>query len=259
MGAMNWNDVRERVEALARADKTRKVFGAWDKYGGAGHHFGLADPLSEADVAQAEAQWGVSLPVDYRAYLIEVGAGGAGPGYGLTILGHAETGWLWSDPGGGTVHERLRFPFPGGEESARVQAEHERKEPVESDFEGEAAFREAYRAWLVEDERLFDWFSSGAVCLATRVAAISTGWSCLARSRGRCGLTSVRGTEGSVPSERSDSLIGTSTGSRSLRLSCGVLARRWRCGKMPLCAPRSLRRLSELRRPLGGALVSRNG
>ncbi|MFI6008361.1 SMI1/KNR4 family protein [Streptomyces sp. NPDC051243] len=163
---MSWSGVRERVEALRRADKEREVFGAWGKYGGTGHHFRLADPLAEAEVAEAEAQWGVSLPVDYRGFLLEVGAGGAGPGYGLAVLGRTSAGWLWSDPGGGTVHERLRFPFPGGEESARAQAEHERKEPVESDFEDEAAFREAYRGWLAEDERLFDWFSSGAVCLS---------------------------------------------------------------------------------------------
>ncbi|MFJ8107522.1 SMI1/KNR4 family protein [Streptomyces sp. NPDC096132] len=166
MGATIWGGVRERVEALARADKAREVFGAWDRYGVVGHHFRLADPLSEAEVTEAEAQWGVSLPVDYRAFLLEVGAGGAGPGYGLTVLSRGDAGWLWSDPGGGTVHERLRFPFPGGEESRRVQAEHEGKEPVESDFEDEAAFRVAYRAWLDEDERLFDWFSSGAVCLS---------------------------------------------------------------------------------------------
>ncbi|MEU8850644.1 SMI1/KNR4 family protein [Streptomyces sp. NPDC048564] len=130
MGAMIWSGVRERVEALARADKAREAFGAWDKYGGTGHHFRLADPLSEANVAEAEAQWGVSLPADYRAFLLEVGAGGAGPFYGLTTLSRTDAGWLWSDPGGGTVHERLRFPFPDVEESVRAQAEHERKEPV---------------------------------------------------------------------------------------------------------------------------------
>ncbi|MFI1353212.1 SMI1/KNR4 family protein [Streptomyces sp. NPDC020898] len=166
MGAMNWSGVRERVEALAHADKANQVFGAWDRYGGVGHHFWLADPLSESEVAEAEAQWGVSLPVDYRTFLLEVGAGGAGPGYGLTVLSRSGAGWLWSDVGGDTVHERLRFAFPGGEESVRVQAEHESKEPVESHFEDEAAFREAYRAWLEQDEKLFDWFSSGAVCLS---------------------------------------------------------------------------------------------
>ncbi|WP_369035965.1 MULTISPECIES: SMI1/KNR4 family protein [Streptomyces] len=168
MGAMNWSGVRQRVKALARADKVREVFGAWDRYGGVGHHFWLADPLSESEVAEAEAQWGVSLPAAYRDFLLEVGAGGAGPGYGLTVLSRTDAGagWLWSEVGGGTVHERLRFAFPGGEESVRVQAEHESKEPVESDFEDEAGFREAYRAWLEQDEKLFDWFSSGAVCLS---------------------------------------------------------------------------------------------
>ncbi|MFI9170858.1 SMI1/KNR4 family protein [Streptomyces lincolnensis] len=166
MGAMTWNGVRERVETLARADKAQEVFGAWGKYGGTGHHFRLADPLSEAEVSEAEAQWGVSLPADYRAFLLEVGAGGAGPGYGLTTLSRSDAGWVWSDPGGGTVHERLRVPFPGGEESVRAQVEHERKEPVESDFADETAFDVAYRAWLKDDERLSDWFLSGAVCLS---------------------------------------------------------------------------------------------
>ncbi|MEU7663736.1 SMI1/KNR4 family protein [Streptomyces lincolnensis] len=166
MGETTWNGVRERVKTLARADKAQQVFGAWGKYGGTGHRFHLADPLSEAEVSGAEAQWGISLPADYRAFLLEVGAGGAGPGYGLTTLSRSDAGWLWSDPGGGTVHERLRVPFPGGEESVRAQAEHERKEPVESDFEDEAAFDVAYRAWLKDDERLSDWFLSGAVCLS---------------------------------------------------------------------------------------------
>ncbi|MZF90049.1 SMI1/KNR4 family protein [Streptomyces sp. SID5643] len=166
MGTMIWSGVRERVEALARADKARKVFGAWDKHGGTGHRFRLADPLSEADVAEAEAQWRVSLPADYRAFLLEVGAGGAGPFYGLTTLSRTDAGWLWSDPGGGTVHERLRFPCPDAADSMRAQAEHERKEPVESDFEGEEAFDAAYRAWLEDEEKLSDWLLSGAVCLS---------------------------------------------------------------------------------------------
>lgn len=166
MGAMIGSGVRERVESLARADRTRKVFGAWGKYGGTGHRFRLADPLSEAEVAEAEAQWGVSLPADYRAFLLEVGAGGAGPFYGLTTLSRTDAGWLWSDPGGGTRHERLRLPCPDVEDSERAQAEHESKEPIESDFEDEAAFDAAYRAWLEEDEKLSDWFLSGAVCLS---------------------------------------------------------------------------------------------
>ncbi|MFJ1673100.1 hypothetical protein ACIOK4_43465 [Streptomyces bottropensis] len=44
------------------------------------------DPLSQSEVAEAEAQWGVSLPAEDRGFLLEVGAGGAGRGYGLSIL-----------------------------------------------------------------------------------------------------------------------------------------------------------------------------
>ncbi|WP_328484137.1 hypothetical protein OHS71_39615 [Streptomyces sp. NBC_00377] len=48
--------VRERVEALAPVDEAQQVFGAWDLAGGSGHHFRFADPLSEREVAGAEAQ-----------------------------------------------------------------------------------------------------------------------------------------------------------------------------------------------------------
>lgn len=54
-------EFRERVEALARVDEARQVFGAWDLAGGWGHHFRFMDPLSESEVSEAEAQWGVSL------------------------------------------------------------------------------------------------------------------------------------------------------------------------------------------------------
>ncbi|MFG1810922.1 SMI1/KNR4 family protein [Streptomyces sp. NPDC049040] len=167
MGVSDWGGVRERVEALAREDRSRRVFGAWDAYGARGHHFRLADPLSEADVSEAEAQWGVSLPEGYRGFLLEVGAGGAGPGYGLSTLGRVATGWLWDDTGGaGTRHDRLRHPCPSAEHSSRRQAEHAGREPDESAFEDEDAYANAYRAWLEEDDALFTWSTSGAVNLS---------------------------------------------------------------------------------------------
>ncbi|MGW3285991.1 SMI1/KNR4 family protein [Streptomyces sp. NPDC001002] len=166
MGAVDWSGVRARVTALARTDRARQVFGAWDRYGARGHHFRLADPLSEAEVSAVEAQWGILLPADYRGFLLEVGAGGAGPGYGLSILSRSGAGWLWSEVDGAMPHDRLRLPFPAPEESARVQDAHSDKEPVEADFADEDAYRAACRAWVEEDEALFEWSTAGAVNLS---------------------------------------------------------------------------------------------
>ncbi|MFE2043681.1 SMI1/KNR4 family protein [Streptomyces sp. NPDC059477] len=165
-GPVDWDGVRERVTALARADGARRVFGAWQTYGSGGHGFRLAAPLPERDVSEAEAQWGVVLPAGYRAFLREVGAGGAGPGYGLSVLGRGAAGWRWSDVGGDMRHERLRFPCPGAEDSVRAQAEHDGREPMASGFVDDDAFDRAHRAWLAEDEALSGRLTSGALCLS---------------------------------------------------------------------------------------------
>ncbi|MFJ4829754.1 SMI1/KNR4 family protein [Streptomyces sp. NPDC088747] len=165
MGASIWTGVRERVKSLARTDRARKVFGAWDSYGAQGHPFRLADPLSESDVSAAEAQWGISLPDDYRSFMLDVGAGGAGPGYGLSTLSRSAAGWLWTEVNDAMPHDRMRLPFPPPQDSARLQAEHSAGEPEESAFTDEDSFRDAVRAWLARDDTLFEWSTSGALNL----------------------------------------------------------------------------------------------
>ncbi|WP_017601774.1 SMI1/KNR4 family protein [Nocardiopsis lucentensis] len=165
MGTTIWNGVRERVEALARADRPRDVLGAWGRHGTAGHRFRLTAPLAESEVAAAEARWGVSLPADYRGFLLEVGAGGAGPQYGLSTLHRTDTGWEWTDPGGDMRHDSLRVAFPTAGERSRHLAAHEVREPARSGFGTQEAFDTAYRVWRDADDDLFDWFASGALCL----------------------------------------------------------------------------------------------
>lgn len=72
-----WACVRERVEVLAGRRGATKVFGASD------HGFALAAPLTEAQLRGWEERAGVTLPIEYRSFLTEVGAAGAGPYYGL--------------------------------------------------------------------------------------------------------------------------------------------------------------------------------
>lgn len=61
---------------LDRIDPTRQLFGAGD------HLYQFAPSLSIAELDLLEAPFG-ALPAQYRAFLLEVGARGAGPYYGL--------------------------------------------------------------------------------------------------------------------------------------------------------------------------------
>ncbi len=91
MQMTGWVGVRDRVEQLSLRTSSAKVFGA-------DHHlFHLAAPLSAAELSQVEQQLGVTFPQEYRTFLTEVGAGGAGPEYGLFALTRAADGhWAWS-------------------------------------------------------------------------------------------------------------------------------------------------------------------
>jgi len=75
--------VREAVAALAAADPARRRFGA------ARHGYALAAPLDDAALAGVEAALGAALPDDLRGFAAEVGAGGAGPGYGVVPIDRA--------------------------------------------------------------------------------------------------------------------------------------------------------------------------
>ncbi|WP_239648020.1 SMI1/KNR4 family protein [Nocardiopsis ganjiahuensis] len=140
--------------------------GARDQYGANGRSLPLAVPLSEAEVAEAEMQWGVSLPDDYRGFLLEVGAGGAGPGYGLSTLRRTATGWAWIGEGPSTRHATLSVPFPTAQERERLLAEHEDREPDRAGFATQEAFDAAYREWRGADDDLFNRLAEGAVCLS---------------------------------------------------------------------------------------------
>lgn len=74
--------VREAVAALAAADPAHRRFGA------AQHRYALGPAMTEAALVAVEADLG-ALPEDLRAFVLEVGDGGAGPGYGLVPVARA--------------------------------------------------------------------------------------------------------------------------------------------------------------------------
>ncbi|MGW4646637.1 SMI1/KNR4 family protein [Kitasatospora sp. NPDC004289] len=142
-----WVGVRARVEALAPAgpEPQSAVFGS------NGHHFALDPVLSPAELAELEAQIGTELPPEYRTFLLQVGAGGAGPAYGVFPVRRTEDGWRWEGDGADLAdRERLAEPFPATVlDPALVEALLEEC-PEEEDFEDIEEFDTAYEAW---DER----------------------------------------------------------------------------------------------------------
>lgn len=98
-------EVRSLVARLRAADPGRSIFGAND------HHFEFNEPIKEGKLIAWEREHQVELPAEYRAYLLGLGNGGAGPYYGVFPLG------MWD--GAGRELEAfdnalgdLRAPFP---------------------------------------------------------------------------------------------------------------------------------------------------
>jgi hypothetical protein len=72
--------IRQKLDRLRERDPEYQVFGSLS------HEYRLGAPLTEADLHSFERQLGVSLPSEYRAFLTQLGHGGAGPYYGLFAL-----------------------------------------------------------------------------------------------------------------------------------------------------------------------------
>ncbi|MGW1884056.1 SMI1/KNR4 family protein [Streptomyces sp. NPDC001970] len=156
-----WTGVRERVAALREHGGASGVFGA------RGHGFELQPPMSERDVRALEAALGTELPAEYRSFLLTVGAGGAGPDYGLATPLRGEGGWAWR--GVGLAYEGITtavsdagLPF-APDEVQRLLDAHEGEEPEPDDCPDEEEFQRACRAWDDRGDELYDAQTAGAV------------------------------------------------------------------------------------------------
>lgn len=94
--ALNTDDIREKLRVLgdrewpaewgAHEEATVKDYLGWC------HRYRLEEPASEQEVAAFENAHSIVLPGDYRQFLLGVGNGAAGPGYGIWPLGEGEDG-----------------------------------------------------------------------------------------------------------------------------------------------------------------------
>ncbi|MFF2135185.1 SMI1/KNR4 family protein [Streptomyces sp. NPDC058193] len=146
MNDHRWAGVRERVEAAGAGPRGGDVFGAL------GHRWVLEDPFTQDELAGLEAQLGVRLPEEYREFLLHVGAGGAGPAYGVFPVRRTEGGWRWEGDGAsmGDLH-RLVEPFPDRGPDPELLDGLLAQRPEEEDFDDAIEdFDDAMEAW---DER----------------------------------------------------------------------------------------------------------
>ncbi|MCH0540873.1 SMI1/KNR4 family protein [Streptomyces sp. MUM 203J] len=159
-----WAGVRERVLRLAERPESDKVFGA------RGHGFRLGPVMSEEQLRSLEADLGVGLPAQYRSFLLHVGAGGAGPHYGLMTPSLGDRGWQWRGVGLAFSAQSTTAEFAGRPFVAEVlQSEIDAldaREPEKEAFATDEEFRHAHAAWDARYEELYDAQEAGAVFLS---------------------------------------------------------------------------------------------
>lgn len=145
MTDQQWAGIRQRVEDLKASPAGSDVFGAQ------GHQWVLEQPLSHAELAELEAQMKVTLPEEFRAFLLLVGAGGAGPAHGMFPVRRVQGRWRWEGDGADMADlSRLAEPFPEqGPDPELVEALLAER-PEEEDFDEIEEFDDAIEAW---DER----------------------------------------------------------------------------------------------------------
>jgi SMI1 / KNR4 family (SUKH-1) len=104
---IDYSEIREMLRKLRASSDKARVFGA------NGHGFEVNEPLTETEVEMFERKYRITLPEDYRGFLIHVGNGGAGPAYGIFRLGEMDdirdfARWEENDGFVGVLSE----PFP---------------------------------------------------------------------------------------------------------------------------------------------------
>lgn len=117
-------------------------------FGSLGHTWVLDEPLGDDGLAELEAQLGVRLPDGYRDFLGCVGAGGAGPAYGLFPVRRVDGRWGWEGDGADLADlTLLARPFPEhGPDRAELDALLAVR-PEEEAFGELEEFDEAFEAW----------------------------------------------------------------------------------------------------------------
>lgn len=133
---MNRKEILEKLDKLRSIDAKFKVFGS--EY----HKYHLNPPISEKKIIQFERKYKITLPIEYKTFLMEIGNGGAGPYYGVFPLGKYDDG-AWIE--GQSLVGILSKPFPYSSDWNKPP-----RLPNEEDYEDEELFDKDYQAAVDE-------------------------------------------------------------------------------------------------------------
>lgn len=82
--------MEERLARIrSKLDSIRRRWFRRSSFGEESHRFVLQPPITDPVLEAFESAHGVRLPEEYREFLLQLGDGGAGPGYGLLSLDKA--------------------------------------------------------------------------------------------------------------------------------------------------------------------------
>ncbi|MEV7774338.1 SMI1/KNR4 family protein [Kitasatospora sp. NPDC086791] len=158
---VDWSEVRRRTLALRAGQEAAR----------GGPLPPLPPPLTEHQVREAEEQLGITLPADYRGYLLHVGAGSEH--HRVRELHRTEHGWRWRDDHQ-TLLPLLATPFPDHDTALAAEDEVWARAPKEEDYADPAAFDAARAAWRTEAEAAEDARVAGAVFLVSGGCGFAT-------------------------------------------------------------------------------------
>ncbi|MCO6010577.1 SMI1/KNR4 family protein [Actinoallomurus purpureus] len=142
METVDWDDMHERISRWFRRD---------------GKDFPPA--LTEAQVHEAEAQFGVALPDDYRQYLLRVSAGAQ-----VRELRCDQGQWHWAGDSN-TDLDRLKTPFPDHDAALAASNEIWSQQPREEEYASVSAYQDAQRAWWDAYQATEEARTTGAIFL----------------------------------------------------------------------------------------------
>jgi len=129
-------NVDEKIELVAqKLSKLRDLDNALSIHGASSHKYCLNRKLSEDQITDFEDRHMIQLPEEYRAFLLHIADGGAGPYYGIETLENSLFSDLDNKRPGEFVNPSIPFAFEaawnmqyeGDEEDEQAYEEHEKE------------------------------------------------------------------------------------------------------------------------------------